>query len=206
MGLLSVMAMLFQGGVLIYDDYINSNTKNDSKERAIKNNSRTYIDNHGREYDVRTNKRVTFAIDNGDKVYRDSKTWQITRNISAEERASKKEINRRKAMEEGKRFFYDPERKLYCEIATGEYYKRFDDIKMDYATRYSSIKDGRTVYEFGEGPTDEEIKERHVLYEHYKELESSESDWIKVKLAEIKIRNYDQKIRDKYSVKRNGGD
>lgn len=202
MGLLSVMAMLFQGGVLIYDDYINSNTKNDSKERAIKNNSRTYIDNHGKEYDVRTDKRVTFAIDNGDKVYRDSKTWQITHNISAEERASKKEINRRKAMKEGKRFFYDPEKKLYCEITTGEYFKRFDDVRMDFVTRYSSIKDHRMAYEFGEGPTDEEINKRHMLYENYKKLKNSSSNWIEAKIAEIEIQKYDRTIKEKYNVKR----
>lgn len=203
MGLLSVLAMIFQGGVLMYDDYQNSDVKRNSKERAIKNNYHTYIDSYGKEYDVRTDRRVTFAIDtNGDKVYRDSKTWQVVHNISVEERALKKESNRQKAIEEGKRFFYDPEKKLYCEIATGEYYERFDDIRMDFSTKYSSVKDNTIVYEFGEGPTDDEIAKRRELYEIYKELKRSKSNWTDIKLAEIEVRKYDTKMKEKYGFKR----
>ena len=197
MELLSVLAMLFQGIVLAYDEHQNSNIKNDSKEKAIKNGYLTYIDNHGKEYDVRTDRRVTFSIDHGDKVYRDSKTWKIVRNISAEERASKKANNRQKAIEEGKRFFYDPEKKLYCEITTGEYYKRFDDIRMDFTTRYMNINNNKTVYEFGEGPTDEEIEMRAELYKTYCEANKAYNDCV------VNPLDYDDGINDKEYANKN---
>ena len=198
MGLLSALSVLFQIGVLIHDDYQNSNIKKDSKERATQNNQHTYIDSHGNEYDIRTGKKVTFTIDHGDKVYRDTKTWKIVRNISADERTLEKENNREKAIKECRRFFYDPEKKLYCEIETGEYYKRFDDIRMSFRTRYCSIKDNRTVYEFNEGPTDKEIARRAELYRIYCEAEKTYTNY-----GSVNWFDYEDGINSKEYIKKN---
>ena len=163
MGLLTALSTLFQVGIIVHDDISDANLKSDSKARAIKNCRQTYMDSHGKEYDVNTNRRVYFTIENGDRVYKDVKTGMTVHNISATQRNNKLAGNKAKAIAEGKRFYFDPNRKLFCELSTGKYYRKnyVDNIYWD-------VEDGnRYCYEFGEGPTDEELEHIEELRKPY---------------------------------------
>lgn len=229
MGLLTILSTMFQLGAVIHGSFDNERIKNESKIRSINKNRRTYIDSHGKEYDVHTDKRVYMTVDNGDKIYRDVKSNDIIYNISYEKNNLQKNNNREKAILEGKRFYYDPLKKLYCEIKTDKYYSRGNGFLDSYGDPYWDEEDkGRYVYEYGEGPTDEELKERERLYniyisekhkredfgviyksdytnnmdEYYNKMQEANLLDSKKAIAESNIVAFDNKMKEKYLTRK----
>lgn len=168
MSLLTVLSSLFQIGVVAHGSFDDTRIKNESKNRVISTGRHTYMDSHGREYDVHTDRRVYMTIDNGDKILRDVKTNNVIYNLTNEEKSNRKNNNKEKAISEGKRFYYDPLKRLYCEISTGKYYRRGNGFLDEYGDPYWDTENkDRYVYEYNEGPTDEELEERKRLYDIY---------------------------------------
>lgn len=228
MGLFSSLALLFQGASLCHGacaDYI---IKSNSKDSARTVNRDFYIDMHGKMYDTSTDRRIYLSIENGDKVYKDSKTGITIKNISSIEREKNTCNNKQKAMAEGKRFYYDLERKLYCEITTGKYYKRSNGFGTPYGDPYTDItNESRYVYEYNEGPSDDELNERAKLYDAYTVVKNEYSsigdiymdDYssdlsayhkrlceknnlrLKMELALKELNDYDSEMHDKYKMK-----
>jgi len=169
--MLSFIALVVQVGAIIHGDFSNQRIKRESKERAIENNSSTYIDRFGKEYDVNTDRKVYLAFEKGNKVLKDCKTSEVVRNITLEQGMNQYKINRDKAIQKGKRFFRDPIKKMYCEVATGKYYRQHNNVNRVFCTWYVDVEDdNHRVYEYGEGPSDEEIIYRDTLYKNYKEI------------------------------------
>ena len=226
-----VFALLTQIGAIIYGDYRNKEIKRESKKRALDNGNYSYIDRFGKEYDVNTDRKVYVAYDNHNTVLKDCKTGVVVRDIAAEQNKKRFSENKEKAIRDGKRFFLDPSKKMYCEVSTGKYYKRYTNINRDFWTWYTDVENtNRHVYEYGEGPSDNEIDYRNELYNAYLKIKNkhdaygSLSEWdyrnnmdeywrkvneknllfIKMENARMKIKQYDKKMVEKYKRGKKG--
>lgn len=201
--MLSFIALVVQVGAIFHGDFSNQRIKAESKRRAIENNRSTYIDRFGKEYDVNTDRKVYLAFENGNKVLKDCKTSDVIENITFKQNAKQYNENREKAIREGKRFFRDPAKKLYCEVKTGKYFKQFNNIHENFTTWYVDVEnEDHCVYEYGEGPNDDEIIHRKKLYEAYKALKEKDPWGIDTKLAEIEINRYDIQMKEKYKFRK----
>lgn len=200
MGLIGMISAIFQIGVVAKGDLDDQHIRNASKNRALKNNTHTYIDGKGRMYDSKTDVRVYVTTDNRDNIIREAKTGKMLYNISAEQRFQKTETNKREAIAKGKRFYFDTTKKLYCELSTGKYYRRYCNYQMPFNTIYRDVENDRKgVYEFGEGPTDEEIEFRRKLYEKYKDISNSSNNVSQRQAIENQISSFDREMKKKYS-------
>ena len=225
MSLFTAISSLFQLGVVAHGSFDDARIKTESKSRAINNGKHTYMDSHGQEYDVRTGKRIYMTVNNGNKVLRDAQSNSIVYNITNEENNNRKNDNREKAIIEGKRFYFDPIKKLYCEISTGKYYSRGNGFWGSYGDPYWDVDNcDRYVYEYNEGPTDEEMMERDSLFsnymrikkdyenikfidyldytdnmdEYHKKIMSKNMLMHKMNLAKSKLTAFDSKMKNKY--------
>lgn len=225
MGLITILSSLFQIGVIVHGEFDDQRIKNESKARAIESGHHTYMDSHGREYDVKTGRQMYMTVDNGDKILRDIKTNKPVYNLDLEKREKSRNANKEKAILEGKRFYFDSVKKLYCEIKTGKYYKRGNGFLDGYGDPYWDVEDEkRYVYEYNEGPSDDELRERKNLYlryldaekkyksfgfidmldykdkmdEYHKKVIEKSAAFSRMSLIECEIYKYDAQIKKKY--------
>lgn len=221
-------------------DSIGNSITNDKLEDAAKNNnSPVYYDIKGRSFDINTREEVLVKRQYNHTVITNL-NGKAVRDLTQEKYEERQRRAKEEAIANGKRFFrcYAVVNKgdYYQEISTGKIYKK---VLADYGDRfhkpneyyvevvirdgkedYTAKKEFRKVYEFGEGPTDQEGNERERLFQEYSKAEKeyrkfgrthdlsvvenhekSMRLFMKYSESEKALTEYDRFINQKYFVK-----
>ncbi len=117
------------------DDFKNRMKKIESIEYANKNDLPYYTDNRGREYSMKTDRRVYHERRDGVLVMVDYKTGEIVYNYSLEKIYKENKENKEKAIKEGKRLWYVKWRDTYCSFENNKMYRLIhSDVENDVYT------------------------------------------------------------------------
>lgn len=207
------------------------------KESAKTDGLPFYIDNKGNTYSMETGKKVLIKYSNGHNLMTDL-NGRVIRDLTQEKLDKQEEEAKKEAVKTGKRFYraHGIRGDYYKEVSTGKVYKRtignrgdrFHNPDIYYVEvvikngkeDYSARKEFRSVYEFGEGPTDQEKSERERLFQEYSEdvkeykkfcrshdlsvLENHEESmrlFRQYKKRENDLIEYDRAIKHKYFVR-----
>lgn len=172
-------------GLGIIKDSVKEKQTNDYfRARARAAGEPTYCDIKGNTYSTETDERVLMDYVDGHHIIK-TLNGRMLRDLTQEKYERCEEDAKKEAIAKGKRFYKAMTIRgdYYKEVSTGKVYKRtignlgdrFHNPDIYYVEvvikngkeDYTAKKVFRSVYEFGEGPTDEEKTTERELYDGY---------------------------------------